>query len=178
MDKTLKATTDFLPLVLFFIGYKISGLLTATMLMLVSNVICLGISFALTKRLAPMPIITSVVLVVFGSLTLYTGNSQFIKLKPTIINIMFAVILFVGIWLKKPLIKHVFNNEINLSDENWFILSKRWALFFFLLGVLNEVVWRTYPEDIWVKFKVFGMLGLAFVFTLSQIPFITRNRID
>jgi intracellular septation protein len=125
-----------------------------------------------------MPIITSAVLVVFGSLTLYTGNSLFIKLKPTIINIMFALILFIGIWLKKPLIKHVFNNEINLSDENWFILSKRWGLFFFLLGTLNEIVWRTYPEDLWVKFKVFGMLGLAFIFTLSQIPFITRNRID
>ena len=125
-----------------------------------------------------MPTVGAGIILIFGGLTIYFDNEVFFKMKPTIINILFAVILYGGVIIKKPLLKYLLGAAIKLEEEGWSILTKRWISFFIALAILNEIIWRTQSTDIWVNFKVFGILPITFIFTLSQFPLIKKYQIE
>jgi intracellular septation protein len=149
-------------------------LFVATALFVVATLISLGVSLALTRRLPILPLVSGIVVLVFGGLALWLHDETFIKMKPTIINALFGGVLLGGLAFDKPLLGYVFDSAFRLTDEGWRKLTLRWAVFLLLLAVLNELVWRTVPTDTWVTFKVFGLVGLTFVFTLFQLPLINR----
>ena len=121
-----------------------------------------------------MPLVSGFFVIVFGGLTLYLHDDVFIKLKPTIVNTLFAIILFGGLAVDRPLLRHLFGEEFRLSDEGWRKLTFRWACFFVVLAILNEIVWRTMSNDTWVAFKAFGILPLTLIFAVSQIGLLKR----
>ena len=149
----------------------------ATAVFIVAVLVSLGVSFALTRRLPLMPFVTAIVVVVFGGLTLWLQNETFIKLKPTIIYVLFGAVLLGGLAFGKSLLGYVFDAVFRLTDEGWRKLTLRWGAFFLVLAVLNEIVWRSVSTDAWVSFKVFGFLPLTFLFALAQMPLINRSTI-
>jgi len=161
-------------LVLFFFANAKAGIFTATALFMVAVVISLGLSRILLKEWPVMPLISAVVVLIFGGMTLYWENEIFIKLKPTIVNTLFGIALLIGLAFGKPLLSIVMGSVFRLTDEGWKKLTFRWALFFFVLAALNEIVWRTQTSDVWVNFKVFGIMPLTIIFALSQAPLISR----
>jgi intracellular septation protein len=134
----------------------------------------LAVSYALTRHLPVMAMVTAIVVLVFGSLTLVLHDDTFIKMKPTIIYLLFGGILLGGLWFNKPLLAVVFDSVFELTDEGWRKLTLRWALFFLALAVLNEIIWRTQTTDFWVSFKVFGVVPLTFVFAALQYPLLQK----
>lgn len=151
-----------------------AGIFVATAVFMVAILIALVVSYALTRRLPMMALVTAVVVVVFGGLTLVLQDELFIKLKPTIIYLLFAGTLFGGTLFRKPLLALVFDQMFHLTEEGWRKLTIRWALFFLVLAVLNEIVWRTQSTDTWVTFKVFGVMPLTFVFAMLQYPLLVK----
>jgi intracellular septation protein len=151
-----------------------AGIFVATAVFMVAIVLALCVSYALTRRLPLMALVSALVVVVFGALTLLLQNETFIKLKPTIIYLLFAGTLAGGLAFRKPLLAVVFDQVFQLSDEGWRRLTVRWTLFFVAMAVLNEVVWRTQSTDIWVAFKVFGALPLTFAFAALQYPLLMK----
>ena len=153
-------------------------MIEAILPLIVATVISIIIMYCFEKKISPMPIIGAVLVSVFGGLTIYFDNKVFFYMKPTIINILFALILIYGkFFLKKSLLQLLLENSIKLKDEGWKILTDRWIYFFVFLAFLNEMVWRTQSEEIWVQFKVFGILPITFVFTIFQIRIIEKFRI-
>jgi intracellular septation protein len=151
-----------------------AGIFVATAVFMVAIVIALAVSYALTRRLPVMAMVSAVVVVVFGGLTLVLQNETFIKLKPTIIYLLFTGVLFGGMIFRKPLLAMVFDQVFHLTEEGWRKLTVRWALFFLALAVLNEIVWRTQSTDTWVTFKVFGVMPLTFIFAAFQYPLLMK----
>lgn len=174
-----KFLCDYVPLIIFIIVYKFSKaadpLIPATLYLLISSFVALIIAYILTKKIAKMPLISAIILGIFGGLTLISGDDLFIKIKPTLINLLFAAVLFYGYFAKKPLIKHLFGENIKMQDRAWLILSLRWGLFFIFLALLNEFIWRNFPTDFWVSFKLFGVFPISMIFTISQVPFMIKN---
>ena len=169
----------FLPLVSPILPADIApdervGIFVATAVFMVSVVLALAVSYALTRHLPAMPLITAIIVLVFGSLTLLLHDEHFIKLKPTIIYVLFGAVLLSGLALGKPLLGMVFDSVFQLTEEGWRKLTLRWALFFFALAILNEIVWRTQTTDFWVSFKVFGVLPLTFIFAALQFPLLQK----
>lgn len=153
-------------------------MIEAILPLIIATVISIIIMYCFEKKISPMPIIGAVLVSVFGGLTIYFDNKVFFYMKPTIINILFALILIYGkFFLKKSLLQLLLENSIKLKDEGWKILTDRWIYFFVFLAFLNEMVWRTQSEEIWVQFKVFGILPITFVFTIFQIRIIEKFRI-
>ena len=146
----------------------------ATGLFIVATLISLVASLILTRRLPIMPFVTGIVVLVFGGLTLWLQDETFIKMKPTIVNTLFGAVLLGGLAFGKSLLGYVFDSVFRLSDEGWRKLTFRWGIFFLVLAALNEIVWRSVSTDMWVNFKVFGIMPLTFVFTLTQLPLINR----
>ena len=178
MNKFLKIISDFGPLLIFFIFYKKYGMIQAILPLIIATVISIIIMYCFEKKISPMPIIGAVLVSVFGGLTIYFDNKVFFYMKPTIINMLFALILIYGkFFLKKSLLQLLLENSIKLKDEGWKILTDRWIYFFVFLAFLNEMVWRTQSEEMWVQFKVFGILPITFVFTIFQIRIIEKFRI-
>jgi len=169
---------DVGPLVVFFIANAKAGIFYATGAFMVAIVVALALAWQLEKRLPVMPLVTAVFVLVFGGLTLILADETFIKLKPTIVNSLFAIILLVGVAMKKYFLRNVVGHAMKLEDHGWRLLTFRWIGFFFFLAILNEFVWRNYSTDIWVNFKVFGIMPLTMVFTALQIPLIKRYYID
>jgi intracellular septation protein len=170
----LKLALDLGPLIVFFVANSRFGIFAATAAFMVAIAIALGVSYWLTGRLTVMLLVTAVVVLVFGTLTLVLQDEQFIKLKPTIIYVLFGGVLLGGLAFGKPLLGMVFDSVFNLTDEGWRKLTWRWALFFFALAVLNEAVARTQSTDFWVSFKVFGVVPLTFIFAALQYPLLTK----
>lgn len=170
----VKLALELGPLVLFFFANAKAGIFTATALFMVAVVISLGLSRILLKEWPVMPLISAVVVLIFGGMTLYWENEIFIKLKPTIVNTLFGIALLIGLAFGKPLLSIVMGSVFRLTDEGWKKLTFRWALFFFVLAALNEIVWRTQTSDVWVNFKVFGIMPLTIIFALSQASLISR----
>ena len=190
VNPLLKVALEAGPLAVFFLAHArgewlaakfpvlavLGGpLFAATALFAVATVISLVVSLALTRRLPILPLVSGIVVLIFGGLALWLHDETFIKMKPTIINGLLGGALLGGLAFGKPLLGYVFDSAFRLTDEGWRKLTLRWGVYLIFLAVLNEVVWRTVATDTWVTFKVFGLVGLTFVFTLSQLPLITRE---
>jgi len=150
----------------------------ATGLFMVATAIALSVSWLLTRTLPIMPMVSGVVVFVFGGLTLWLQDATFIKMKPTIVNTLFGAVLLGGLWFGKSLLGYVFESAFKLDAEGWRKLTFRWGLFFLLLAVVNEVVWRNFSEETWVAFKVWGIMPITMIFTLAQMPLIMRHSTD
>ena len=152
-----------------------AGIFVATAVFMVAIFLALAVSYALTRHLPVMAMVTAIVVLVFGSLTLVLHDDTFIKMKPTIIYLLFGGILLGGLWFNKPLLAVVFDSVFELTGEGWRKLTLRWALFFLALAVLNENIWRTQTTDFWVSFKAFGVVPLTFVFAALQYPLMQKH---
>src|SRR5919112_761807 len=172
----LKLALELGPLALFFLANAYGDrfgvaegqrIFAATALFIVATVAALSINYALVRKLPIMPLVS-------GGLTLFLQNEMFIKLKPTIVNTLFGLVLLGGLYFRKPLLQIVLDSMFELTEEGWRKLTLRWALFFFALAALNEIVWRTQTTDFWVSFKVFGIMPLTIAFALAQTPLLMR----
>jgi intracellular septation protein len=175
LNPILKLTLDIGPLVLFFLANSRFGIFAATGAFMIAVVAALLVSYAMTRQWPIMPVVTAIVVVVFGGLTLALHDETFIKLKPTIIYALFGGILLGGYVWEKPFLAILFDSMFHLTPEGWRKLTLRWALFFLALAVLNEAVWRTQSTDFWVNFKLFGFVPLTFVFAALQYPLLMRH---
>jgi intracellular septation protein len=162
------------PLLAFFLAWFLADIFWATGVLMVATLVSVVASRLLLGRVSPVIIATAVLVVVFGGLTFWFGDAHFIKMKPTIINLLFAGVLLAGLLTGRPLMKLLFGEAFNLTEEGWRKLTVRWMLFFLAMAVLNEIVWRNFSEATWVNFKVFGILPLTLVFAMSQIGLIKR----
>ena len=153
-----------------------AGIFVATAVFMVAILLSLAVSYALTRHLPVMAMVTAVIVVAFGGLTLALQDDTFIKMKPTIIYLLFGGLLLGGLVFNKPLLAIVFDSVFDLTDEGWRRLTLRWAIFLLALAMLNEIVWRTHTTDFWVSFKVFGVVPLTFLFGAAQYPLITRYK--
>ena len=178
MKSVYKLLIDIGPLAVFFIFYTRSGLQASILPFMVATVIAVLFSYILEKKIPIMPTVGAGIVLLFGGLTIYFDNDVFFKMKPTIINVLFAVILYGGILINKPLLKYLLGAALKLEEEGWKILTQRWIGFFVALAVLNEIVWRTQSTDVWVNFKVFGILSITFIFTMTQFPLIKKYQIE
>jgi intracellular septation protein len=169
-----KLALELGPLVLFFLANQRAGIFAATGLFLAATLIALAIHYALLRKLPIMPLVSGVVVVVFGGLTLALQDELFIKLKPTIVNTLFGAVLLGGLYFGKSLLALVLDSVLDLTEEGWRKLTFRWALFFFALAILNEIVWRTQSTDFWVSFKVFGIMPLTLAFAFAQTPLLLK----
>jgi intracellular septation protein len=168
---------EYGPLAAFFVAYLRWDLMVATAVLIATALLALGLSFWKSRRLPWMPVITAGVVALFGGLTLWFSDETFIKMKPTIVQLLFAAILFGGVALRRPVLKTLLGNAWPMDDAGWRRLSFRFAVFFLAMAGLNEAVWRTQSTDVWVAFKVFGLLGLTLLFTLAQLPLMQRHHL-
>ena len=182
MNKSfLKFLTDFGPLVIFFYYYYDSGkdLKIAIPPFIIATIIALAIMWFLERKIPKVPLLSGVLITFFGGLTIYFDNPVFIYIKPTIINLLFGLALLFGKYFTdEPILKKMLGKSISLTNEGWSILNKRWMIFFFVVAILNELVWRTQSEEFWVNFKVWGLLPITFIFTAFQVSIITKHKID
>ncbi len=175
----LKFLTEFGPLAAFFIGYSNNGIFTATLYMLLVSIIAITITYLKEKKINMVNIISSGLLLVSSSLTLFSGNSMFIKMKPTFLYIIFSIVFLVTNFKWQPAIKFVLGNAISMKEESkWRELNIRFMFFFIVMAIMNEVIWRNFSEESWVNFKVFGALPLSMLFMIAQMPFIMRNKTE
>jgi intracellular septation protein len=150
----------------------------ATGLFMAATAIALAASWVLTRTLPMMPLVSGIVVLIFGALTLYLQDDVFIKMKPTIVNTLFGAVLLGGLLFGKSLLGYVFNSAFSLDAEGWKKLTFRWGLFFFFLAILNEMVWRNFSTDFWVAFKVWATMPITILFTISQMPLIMRHSLE
>ena len=162
----LKLAVELGPLVLFFIVFSRWGIFAATGAFMVTSVLSLAYAWIAERRIPPMPLVTAVIVLVFGGLTLWLHDDTFIKLKITVVNALFGLVLLVGLLFKKPLVKHLLGDAVQLADEGWRVLTILWMAYFFFLAALNEVVWRNTTTATWTNFKVFALPALSFVFII------------
>ena len=172
----VKHLVDWGPLIAFFVAFKVGGIMQATAVLIVVTTVLTGLGYLLTRKIQPMPIVTLVVVGVFGGLTIWLQDETFIKMKPTIILSLFAAVLIGGLVIGKPPLKFLMGSALELDDDGWRKLTLRFALFFLVTAAINELVWRTQSTDLWVNFKVFGILVLNVLFMLTQIPLIKRHQ--
>jgi intracellular septation protein len=178
LNPYLKLALDIGPLLLFFVANSRFGIFAGTAVFMVAIVVALGISYAMTRHWPIMPVVSAVIVLVFGGLTLILHDETFIKVKPTIIYALFGGALLVGYFFDKPLLEIVFDSVFHITDEGWRKLTLRWAGFFLFLAVLNEVVWRTQSTDFWVNAKVFGFMPLTFIFGALQVPLLMKYAVE
>lgn len=193
MNPLLKLVLELGPLMVFFFANSrgawlverfpvladLGGpLFVATALFMAATALSLSVSWALTRTLPVMPLVSGVVVFVFGGLTLWLQDETFIKMKPTIINTLFGAILLGGLFFSKSLLGYVFDSAFKLDAEGWRKLTLRWGLFFLFLAVTNEIVWRFFSTDFWVAFKVWGTMPITIAFTLSQMGLIQRHSLE
>jgi intracellular septation protein len=178
LNPILKLVLDIGPLVLFFAANSKFGIFAATGSFMVAVLIALTVSYAMTRHIAIMPVVTAVIVLVFGGLTLVLHDELFIKLKPTIIYVLFGGTLLAGLAMDKPFLSILFDQMFHLSEEGWRKLTWRWALFFFALAIANEIVWRNASTDFWVSFKLFGVVPLTFLFGALQMPLINKYSVS
>jgi len=173
----LKLAFEFLPLLVFFTANSLYDLHVATAALMVATVISLIASRVVLKKLPVMPLVTGAVVLVFGGLTLILHDETFIKIKPTVINLLFAAALAGGLIFGRSLIKIVLEDAIKLQDEGWRKLTFRWVLFFVFLAFLNEIVWRGFSTPTWVAFKSFGIMPITFLFMMAQIGLLQKYQL-
>jgi intracellular septation protein len=178
VPRWLKPATEYGPLAVFLAVYAWAGLMPATAALLAATGVGLVLSLLLLRRLPLMPLVAAAAVGVFGGLTLWLHDDTFIKVKPTVINGLFAAVLLGGLALGRLPLRLLLGGALSITEAGWRQLSLRFGLLFAGLAVLNEIVWRTQSTDVWVAFKVFGVIGLTVVFMAAQAPLIARHRID
>lgn len=166
---------DLGPLFLFFLSFEFAGIFAATGIFMAAVLVALVLGWHLEKRLSPIPLVTAVLVVIFGGLTLYLRNDVFIKMKPTVLYTIFGTTLLGGLFFNRLFIKYVFTDAFDLTEKGWRGLTWRWGIFFLTLAVLNEAVWRNTTTATWVAFKVWGIMSLIFLFALAQTPFLLKH---
>ncbi len=171
----MKLILEVLPLVVFFTLYRFYGMVEATAGLVIISVIGIGAYYLRYKTVSKTMVISTVLVAVLGGITVISGNSSFIKIKPTIFSVGIAIILGYGLFRKKYYLRSVLGSSIKMPDKLWHVLTKRFILFFLFLGIVNEIIWRLFSEEFWVLFKVFGVLGMTMVFMLSQIPLLRKH---
>jgi len=177
----LKFITDVGPLAIFFFFYYNSdkNLKVAIPPLIVATIISVLLVWILEKKVPMVPLLGGILITLFGGLTIYFDNPIFIYMKPTIINILFALALFFGKYFtNEPVLKLILGKTLPMSDEGWKILNNRWTYFFIFLAILNEIVWRTQSEEFWINFKVWGILPITFIFTAFQVSLINKYKIN
>ena len=172
--KWLKFVTEYLPLIIFGLAYWKSDLITATKVLIAVTLVTTLISFLVARKVAVMPLVTAGILGFFGGLTILFEDETFIKIKPTVVQLVFAGILGGGLFFNKILVKKVMGPSLKMPDHAWVTLTKRLVVFFLISAALNELVWRTQSTDFWVMFKLFGLTGFTFAFFASQIPLFNK----
>jgi intracellular septation protein len=173
----LKLILDFAPLAVFFIAFKLGGVMAATLALMVATAICIAVIYYYERKLALAPLISGTLVAVLGGLSLALKDEQFIKMKPTLVNLLFALTLLIGaLGFHRGLLKPLLDVAFSLTDEGWLILSRRWGFFFLFLAALNEVIWRNFPTDFWVNFKVFGMMTLTMGFAALQVKLVEKHK--
>ncbi|MFO0995989.1 MAG: septation protein A [Alphaproteobacteria bacterium] len=171
----LKLLIDLGPLAAFFAAYALGGLMVATAVLMGATIAVLALGYAVERRIARMPLITAVVVLVLGGLTLWLKDETFIKRKPTVVYLAFAAVLLIGQMMGRSPLKSLLQLALELSEDGWRRLTLRWGFFFIAMAAFNEVLWRSVSTDMWVKVKVFGFLGLTLAFGALQIPLIRRT---
>ena len=174
----VKPFSDYGPIAVFFAAYMIWDLLFATAALMGATAISLVTSLAVNKRVPLMPVITAGVVGVFGGLTLWLNDDTFIKLKPTIVQALIGSVLLGGLLFDKALLKSVMGSAWPMDDNGWRKLTRNFGLFFFVMALINEIVWRTQTTDFWVTFKVFGIMAMTFAFSMTQMPILNNHRIE
>lgn len=170
----IKIALELGPLVVFFVVNANADIFAATAWFMGAMVASLALSWFILKRVAVMPLVTGVVVLIFGSLTLYLQDDTFIKMKPTIVNSLFGAVLLGGLLFGQSLLRYVFGDVYKLKPEGWLVLTVRWGIFFFVLAALNEIIWRTFSTDLWVAFKVWGIMPLTVIFSMFQLPVLSK----
>ena len=176
----MKQLFEFFPLIVFFVVYYKSDkdLYLSITAVIIATLISLVVLYIKERKISTMMLVSTVILIVFGGLSIFLKNDIFFKMKPTIINALFAIILIGSTFFNKPVLKLLLNSSMKLTDQGWSLMNKLWSGFFIFLALLNEIVWRTQTTDVWVNFKVFGIMGITIVFTIVQIPLLKRHFID
>lgn len=169
-----KLALELGPLVVFFIANARADIFVATAWFMGAMVLSLLLSWLILKKVAVMPLVTGAVVLVFGGLTLWLQDDTFIKMKPTITNVLFGSVLLGGLLFGQSLLKYVFGEVYRLKPEGWWRLTLNWGVFFFVLAVINEVLWRNFSTDIWIAFKVWGVMPLTVLFSISQLPLLSK----
>ena len=178
INPALKLALELGPLLIFFAANAHWNIFVGTAAFMAAVLAALAVSYSLTRSVPVMALVSTVVVIVFGGLTLILHDATFIKLKPTIIYTLFGTILLAGLAVGRPLLSIVFNEVFTLTPEGWRKLTIRWALFFLAMAVLNEIIWRTQSTDFWVTFKAFGVLPLTALFAALQYPLVTRHELS
>ena len=176
----MKQLFEFFPLIVFFVVYYKSDkdLYLSITAVIIATLVSLVALYIKERKISTMMLVSTVILVVFGGLSIFLKNDIFFKMKPTIINALFAIILIGSTFFNKPVLKMLLNSSMKLTDQGWSLMNKLWSGFFIFLALLNEIVWRTQTTDVWVNFKVFGIMGITIVFTIVQIPLLKKHFID
>ena len=176
----MKQLFEFFPLIVFFVVYYKSDkdLYLSITAVIIATLISLVALYIKERKISTLMLVSTVILVVFGGLSIFLKNDIFFKMKPTIINALFAIILIGSTFFNKPVLKMLLNSSMKLTDQGWSLMNKLWSGFFIFLALLNEIVWRTQTTDVWVNFKVFGIMGITIVFTIIQIPLLKKHFID
>ncbi len=178
MNPLLKLGLELGPLVVFFLANTQLGIFTATIAFMAATAVSLAISYAINRSIPTMPLVTAVFVMVFGGLTIWLQDETFIKIKPTLVNSLFAVILTFGLLTGRLFLKMVLDSAFAITDEGWIKMTRAWIAFFIFLAILNEIVWRSVPTDTWVTFKVFGVMPLTLLFSFSLVPIIMKHAIE
>ena len=173
----IKLVVELGPLVVFFVANARLNIFYGTGMFMVATLLALLASRALLGRIPTMPLVSGFFVLVFGGLTLWLHDDQFIKMKPTIVNGLFSIILFAGLATGRIFLKVVFGDVFRLTEDGWRKLTARWGLFFLFLAALNEVVWRTSSTDFWVSFKVFGIMPITMAFAIAQVGLLKRHEL-
>jgi len=178
MNPLLKLTLEIGPLVVFFVSNSQFGIFNATIAFMAATAIALAVSYALTRTVPTMPLVTGVFVMIFGALTVWLQDETFIKVKPTIVNMLFATILTFGLMTGRLFLKMVLDSAFMMTDTGWKILTRAWIGFFISLAILNEIVWRMFSTDFWVSFKLFGIMPITIIFSIALVPIITKHAIE
>jgi intracellular septation protein len=167
---------DLGPLFVFFIAYRFLGIYQATAVFMGAVLIALGLDYLLERKLSPVPIMTAVLVMIFGGLTLYLKNAIFIKMKPTALYMLFGLTLLGGLYFNRLFLKYLLSLGFEMPDSAWRALTLRYGIFFLALATANEIIWRNFSESVWVDFKVWGVMPIILLFSLSQAPFLLRHQ--